>query len=227
MSEKYVLLGSFERDIDTPIIYNTLDEARSAMKDTLISAMDGKDESIFAEYKKDEDYDWEPDSNGAWFNHRHGNRDWAIVELGEILALSTLKQKNDESERSTAPRTKPLTVMFTIDLTQENIDDIMCSALECGISYWCSEAEVVGDYLGEYAHEQISRGGTLLLHDSESNEKFELTQDNFLKGLRLFLSGGHSDLVNIKNNSIDPGDFDGNCADMVVQLGLFGKIVYA
>ena len=57
-----------------------------------------------------------------------------------------------------------------IDITTEDIDDIMCSALEGGITYWCCRAEVVGDYLGDFASEQISRGGTLLLHDAEEDD---------------------------------------------------------
>ena len=34
---------------------------------------------------------------------------------------------------------------INVTLTQEDIDDIMCSALEGGICYWASEAEVVED----------------------------------------------------------------------------------
>ncbi len=51
-------------------------------------------------------------------------------------------------------------VEMEILLTQEDIDDIMAGALEGGITYWCSKAEVAGEYLGEYGHEQIARGGT-------------------------------------------------------------------
>lgn len=61
---------------------------------------------------------------------------------------------------------KQVTVSVTLEivLTQEDIDDIMCGALEGGITYWCDEAKVVGDYLGEYGSEQIARGGKLRLH---------------------------------------------------------------
>lgn len=39
-----------------------------------------------------------------------------------------------------------------VELTQEDIDDIMVGALEGGITYWCSEASPEGgEYLGEYA----------------------------------------------------------------------------
>ena len=119
-----------------------------------------------------------------------------------------------------------LKLSFTIEINQGDIDDIMCAALEDGICHWCSAAAVVGEYLGSHAHEQISRGGKLMLQDAEDNIQYELTQDKFLKGLRLFLERGHSDLVNIKNESIDPCDFDSDCADRVVQLALFEEIVF-
>ena len=57
-----------------------------------------------------------------------------------------------------------VSVTLEIALTQEDIDDIMCGALEGGINYWCNEVKVVGDYLGEYGSEQIARGGKLRLH---------------------------------------------------------------
>lgn len=55
-------------------------------------------------------------------------------------------------------------VEIRVELTQQDIDDIMVAALEGGINYWCDEAAVEGgEYLGKYASDQISRGGTLLL----------------------------------------------------------------
>lgn len=67
---------------------------------------------------------------------------------------------------------KQVTVSVTLEivLTQEDIDDIMCGALEGGITYWCDEAKVVGDYLGEYGSEQIARGGKLRLSEDWKEE---------------------------------------------------------
>ncbi len=42
-------------------------------------------------------------------------------------------------------------VKFTLRVSNKDIDDIVCTALEGGISYWCSSAEVEGEYLGEFA----------------------------------------------------------------------------
>lgn len=55
---------------------------------------------------------------------------------------------------------------ISVRISTEDIDDIVTTALEGGICYWCRRAEVKGKYLGEFASEQISRGGVLVLHDS-------------------------------------------------------------
>ena len=58
---------------------------------------------------------------------------------------------------------KQVTVSVTLEivLTQEDIDDIMCGALEGGITYWCDEAKVVGDYLGtvRQGRDRVLRAG--------------------------------------------------------------------
>ena len=111
-----------------------------------------------------------------------------------------------------------------INLTRQDIDDIMTTALEGGICYWCREAEVVGEYLGEYASEQISRGGTLVLHDAESSDKWELTLEKFLDGIKLNFEDGCS--VQVDDGRIDTCDIDAGEADYIIQFALFGKVMF-
>ena len=114
----------------------------------------------------------------------------------------------------------------TIHITPEDIDDIMCCALEGGITYWCSKAEVIGEYLGEYASEQISRGGTLKLYD-EDGQAYELTKAKLLNGIKLAIEQDyyphyhwHVDQV------LDGCQIDGEVADAIVQLALFENVIY-
>lgn len=115
-------------------------------------------------------------------------------------------------------------VKLNILLTNQDIDDIMCTALEGGINYWCGAAKVVGEYLGEYASEQISRDGALKLYDAESGEEFELTKEKFIKGLTKYLEEGHSEIIS--QGMIDTGYFDASDADGIIQYALFDDIVY-
>ena len=121
------------------------------------------------------------------------------------------------------------TRMYALDapirVTDENIDDIMCAALEGGICYWCSEAKVSGEYLGEYGHEQISRGGELLLYDFEEGKTHTLNRKKFLLGVQLFIKNKNINYIN--NGQIDTTMIDGSCADTIIQYAIFGDVIYA
>ena len=118
-----------------------------------------------------------------------------------------------------------LSAVINFVVSDEDIDDIMSAALDGGVTYWCGRAEVVGDYLGEYASEQISRGGALKLHDIEGNGVFELTLDKFLVGLRLWIENERAfELTDA--GRLDVGQIDAAAADTIVQYALFNDIVY-
>lgn len=117
-------------------------------------------------------------------------------------------------------------IVCKVNITSDDIDDIMACALEGGINYWCCCAEVIDKYLGDYASDQISRGGTLILHDAESSDKWDLTLDKFLKGMKLAIEQGIGLSVNLADGSIDIGEIDAEVADTIVQLGLFGEVMF-
>ncbi len=128
------------------------------------------------------------------------------------------------------------TVNITYCINDEAIDDIMVSSLEGGVtSMWCDEVAVVGTYLGEYASEQISRGGWLAFLPKDFYEEFggpvSLNKEGFLNGLDKYISDYaflHNNGLSLidENGLIDPGEIDAEIADSIVQLGLFGEIVY-
>lgn len=123
-------------------------------------------------------------------------------------------------------------------VTQESIDDILASAFEGGINYWCGEAEVVDEYLGEYASEQISRGGKVNLSiiddDGEIEDVKTLELDAVLEGIKRRICDYEDN--GIKRYGISEGsneeirfdvDFDSWDADVIVQYAIFGKIVFS
>lgn len=115
----------------------------------------------------------------------------------------------------------------TIKVTQQDVDDIMATALDCGISYWCYRAEVIGEYKGVYASDQISRGGLLRLYDREDGGKYMLSLDGFLNGLKLWIeSGACYEWGAVENNKLEVGQIDAVAADSIVQYALFGELVY-
>lgn len=117
-----------------------------------------------------------------------------------------------------------LTITYEIEYDNQCIDDIMSTALDGGISYWCDCAEVVGDYLGEYASDQISRGGTLRLHDSDEDKWYELNLEKFIAGLTKIAEERGLDIL--YEGKIDAGEIDAEDADAIIQYAIFGEVVY-
>ena len=122
-----------------------------------------------------------------------------------------------------------VSVNLQIVVTQEDIDDIMVTALEGGINYWCGKAEVDGPYLGEYASEQISRGGTLILHDTEEGRMEQLTKEKLLQGIRLYAEQPKScDIFETVDHElhIDCCMVDAEVADSIIQYAVFSEVFY-
>ncbi len=124
---------------------------------------------------------------------------------------------------------KKFNIEITTNLvvTMEDIDDIMCAALEGGITSWCNKAKVVGDYLGEYAHEQIARGGTLKIYDCEEGEVYELNRRNLLNGIRIARENEYfKDYGWWDGDTLDTCNVDAEVADAIIQCALFEDIIY-
>lgn len=122
-----------------------------------------------------------------------------------------------------------LDVEMQIKVTSEDVDCIMTGALEGGITYWCDKAEPVGDYLGKYASEQISRGGKLMLHDFEEGEEHCLDLGKLLNGIKLWAKNpvGCNCLEQVDGKLVlDCCNADAAVCDAIIQYALFGDVIY-
>ncbi len=120
-------------------------------------------------------------------------------------------------------------------LTNEDIDDIMATALEGGVNYWCRKVKVIGgEYFGEYASDQISRDGSLDFYldepfDESGKNVYRLSLKNFETGVKEYVknSGMCEALMLDKDNlKLDVGSIDSCAADSIIQYALFGVLVY-
>lgn len=115
-------------------------------------------------------------------------------------------------------------------ITGECIDDIMATALDGGITYWCNKAEVIGEYLGEYASDQISRGGKLKLYDYEAETTYELTIENLIAGIKALIDDDSIEVNLTKRENcfeLDEDYLDSTLSDLIIQYAVFGELVYA
>jgi hypothetical protein len=114
------------------------------------------------------------------------------------------------------------------EITGEDVDDIVTTALEGGCNYWCDKATLLdNDYKGAtYASEAVSKGGTLILHVNHDGEAWDgetpkpLTRENMESGIkRAAIHFGKSVRVFLENQ-------DAIYADVAVQFAVFDKIIF-
>ena len=126
-----------------------------------------------------------------------------------------------------------ITAEMKIKITDENIDDIMSTALDGeAINYWCYNAEIVGEeYLGSLTSEQISRGGKIRMYleepfDYNGREVYILDKNKLLKGIKMAMEKYGLDINLDDHMHISIDDVDADAADVIIQYALFGEIVY-
>lgn len=124
-----------------------------------------------------------------------------------------------------------ITVTKKVNLNQEDIDDIMCTALEGGITYWCNYAAsmMVDDWMKRnkitYLSEVIGKGGDIILNTQDGN--YVLTLKAFMTGLQKAID---DDYIPLEYDhgvyKIDTCEIDADIADIIIQYALFGDLVY-
>lgn len=121
-------------------------------------------------------------------------------------------------------------IIMTRTINDEQIEDLVVTALEGGIGTWAVLANNLPEFVKydeQYPEEPTSivvskillDGGTVTFLDAEDADgPWTLTLEKLLAGLGLFWEeGGEPDLDN----------FDSLDADSVIQLALFNERVYA
>lgn len=128
-----------------------------------------------------------------------------------------------------------------IIISNEEIDSIMNMALSDGISYWCSKWEIIeSKHPKEKAAHQISKEGKLRLYNFKNEASYVLTKSNFLNAIKIAFEKFPEwfDMVEVLsiNNAVKVTTYKLNkkteyyigdsLGDFIVQLALFGEIIY-
>ena len=146
-----------------------------------------------------------------------------MEKSAEMRAFFLVAERKEETQMA-----EKIKMEFGVCISDRDIDDILDTAMY-GINYWCDEAIPDGPYIGKCAHEQVSRGGTLKLHDAESGEYYYLTQEKFIQGIKKYLENPTAgDFLEFVDHElrIDAGNVDIEIADVIIQYALFGEIVF-
>lgn len=113
-----------------------------------------------------------------------------------------------------------------VKVSNEDIDNIMETAM-IGCVHWCEKVVTVGNYLGKFASEQISRNGSIDFFIIEENTPVRLDKEKFCKGLAKYLSKLDDTSTIMDGDCIDAAQIDTEAADLILQYALFGELVYS
>ena len=113
-------------------------------------------------------------------------------------------------------------VSYTTSIINSFVEDILVTAFEGGINYWCTNVIPENDSWPEnvtYVSECLTHGTNIVIFEDDDGETIQhlLTMHKFLTGLE--------DYIRYKGTSIFD-DFDAADADCVIQFAIFGEIVY-
>ena len=119
-----------------------------------------------------------------------------------------------------------------LEISDELIEDILCSAFEGGITYWannvsCEDKEdmlKVKGWKHEYLTKTKKKDAVMYIHDAETGEKYIITKKLIIDALQKMDNpkyGYTKALGRILNETYDAWD-----ADIVVQTACFREVVY-
>jgi len=115
-------------------------------------------------------------------------------------------------------------INLKLKVSDEVMDDIMATALEGGINYWCDKGVKVkdGDYKGaKYASDVISKGGVLNVNG------IDVDRAKLLKGIQMYIDNGNQEgIINFADREVECDNIDAIVADVIVQFAVYGEIVY-
>ena len=123
------------------------------------------------------------------------------------------------------------TITKTVEISDELIEGILCSAFEGGITYWadnvsCGDKEdmkKVGGWKHEYLTKTKKEDAVMYIH-TIGGGKNEITKKSIIDALQKMLSPEYKYtkvLSRVLNEQYDADD-----ADVVVQTSCFGKVIY-
>jgi len=143
-----------------------------------------------------------------------------IAAHQELFNVSVLDQGQ------TLPNDMKRKIIIKHEVPDGFYDDIMVTALEGGINYWCSKATAKdGNFFGaEFVSDVISKGGIVIIHpDDESGEEpKELTADMIDLALQQLIDRhGQEWIDKLMSQDIDAGD-----ADTIIQQAIFGEQIF-
>ena len=123
-------------------------------------------------------------------------------------------------------KTFSIAVTTNYKITEQQIRDLLTTAFEGGINYWCQEVHIlVNPKSSMFTADALINGGVLEFVDADDDtdkaERWTMTLNELLIGIKLEVEtnawGSVEDMLE---------DCDADVADNIIQYALFGKLVF-
>lgn len=116
-------------------------------------------------------------------------------------------------------------VKIKVKITKQDIGDILTTAFEGGIGYWCKKVETMSGST-DYAEiiSAVVKGSAVRFYEIDSDNSWLLGKASLRKGLSKYFQEFNSNCI--YSGTIDTGEIDSDDADTIIQLALFNEIVF-
>ena len=119
-----------------------------------------------------------------------------------------------------------------IEISDELIEYILCSAFEGGITYCANniscednkDMKKVGGWKDTYLTKTKKKDAVMYIHESETGEKYPITKKSIIDAIQKMDTPEYKYTKAL--NRLLNGDWDSDDADIVVQTACFGEVVY-
>lgn len=124
------------------------------------------------------------------------------------------------------------TIKMTIEISDELIESLLCSAFEGGSTYWadnvsCEDREdmlKVGGWKHEYLTKTKKKNAVMYIHDGETEKKHAITKKSIIDALQKMDNPKYKHTRALKE--IIAERYDAGDADCVLQMACFGEVIY-
>lgn len=125
-------------------------------------------------------------------------------------------------------QTFPLELNFKLEVSSEDIDQIVNLAFIEGITYWLKELHVEHGFYGGNPFNQISRGNVIWMYYLDSDKNYccaQLDREKFLAGLKKYFETEKPNFM-CKESSLICMSTNPDAADKIIQYAVFGDILF-
>lgn len=117
-------------------------------------------------------------------------------------------------------------IKVEIEITDDQLDNAIISALEGGSNYWYMIQRVVGRKKTEFLAQLPMAGGALYIDDENADEPrlkkpVRVSRQSIIKGARIMAQKFPSHFADLMND-----DADAETGDVLLQCTVFGDAIY-